>query len=88
MEAFRRITEGMDTCFRPLELKDLRPGDQPVSWQVAVLEERNRLTRKNRAYDPREFNYDFGRAEPAEDARVAARSARILGGNKAVGKQS
>jgi len=27
----------MDTRFRPLELNGLRPGDQPVSWQVAVL---------------------------------------------------
>src|SRR5208283_736808 len=48
---------------------------------------RARLAREKRAYDPREFNNDFGRADPAEDGRVAARSARIPGGNKAVGKQ-
>jgi len=45
-EAFRRIKGGRDTSFRSLELNGLRPGDQPVSWQVAVIEERNRLARE------------------------------------------
>ena len=31
----------MDTCFQPLEVNSLRSGDQPVAWQVAVIEERN-----------------------------------------------
>src|SRR5208282_4267946 len=29
----------MDTCFQPLEPNGLRSGDQPVAWQVAVIEE-------------------------------------------------
>ena len=32
----------MDTRFRPLETNGLWPGDEPVSWQIAVTEERNR----------------------------------------------
>ena len=40
----------MDTRFRPLELNGLRPGDQPVSWLVAVIEERNRLAHE--IHDP------------------------------------
>ncbi len=32
----------MDTRIRPLETNGLWPGDKPVSWQVAVTEERNR----------------------------------------------
>ena len=38
----------MDTCFQPLELNGLRPGDQPVPWQVAMIEEHNRLAREIR----------------------------------------
>ncbi len=29
----------MDTCSRPLEVTGLRPGDQSVVWQVAIMEE-------------------------------------------------
>jgi transcriptional regulator with AAA-type ATPase domain len=36
-----RITGGMDTCSRSLELNGLRPADQAVAWQVAVIEKRN-----------------------------------------------
>jgi hypothetical protein len=31
----------MDTCFRSREVNGLRPADQPVAWQVAVIKERN-----------------------------------------------
>ena len=36
----------MDTCFRPLEVNGLRPGNESVAWQVAVTEERNLLARE------------------------------------------
>src|SRR5208283_1526713 len=42
LEPTWRITGGMDTRFRPLEANGLWPGDKPVSWQMAVPEERNR----------------------------------------------
>ena len=32
----------MDKRFRPLETNGLWAGDEPVSWQIAVAEERNR----------------------------------------------
>ncbi|MGO8835902.1 MAG: hypothetical protein ACLP7I_18340 [Limisphaerales bacterium] len=43
LDAFWRITGGMDIRFGPLEPNGLRPGDQAVSGQVAVIEERKRL---------------------------------------------
>ena len=36
----------MDTRFRSLEPNGLRPGDQSVSWPVAVLKEHNRQARE------------------------------------------
>jgi len=45
----------MDTRFQPLELNGLRLGDQPVSWPVAVIEERNRLAREIRETFVRDF---------------------------------
>lgn len=33
----------MNTTFQPLELNGLRSGNQPDTWQLAVLQERNRL---------------------------------------------
>jgi len=36
----------MDTRLRSLELNGLRSGAQPVSWPVAVIEERNRQARE------------------------------------------
>jgi hypothetical protein len=39
----RRIRERMDTCFQPLELDSLPPGEHAVSWPVAVIEGSNRL---------------------------------------------
>ncbi len=38
-QPFLRIKGGMDTCSRPLEVTGLRPGDQSVVWQVAIMEE-------------------------------------------------
>ena len=38
----------MDTRFPPFALNGLQPGDQPVSWPVALIEERNRLAREIR----------------------------------------
>ena len=46
---------GMGTRFRPLQLNCLRPGDQPVSWPVAMIEERNRLAREIRETLVRDF---------------------------------
>jgi transcriptional regulator with GAF, ATPase, and Fis domain len=38
----------MSACFQPLELDGVRPGDQPVSWQVPAAEEYNQLANEIR----------------------------------------
>src|ERR1019366_1586365 len=45
---FWRIEGGMKTSFQPLELNGLRRGNQQVSRQSAMIEERNRLEREHR----------------------------------------
>jgi hypothetical protein len=42
LEPAWRITGGMDKRFQPFETSGLWPGDEPVSWQISVTEERNR----------------------------------------------
>jgi len=42
LELTWRITGRMDTRFRHLETNGLWPGDEPVSGQIAVTEQRNR----------------------------------------------
>ena len=63
---FRRITGGMDTCSRSLEVNGLRPTDQAVAWQVAVIEERNPPGRE--IHDT--LVRDFTGIEPQLDPRL------------------
>jgi len=63
---FRRITGGMDTCSRSLEVNGLRPTDQAVAWQVAVIEERNSPGRE--IHDT--LVRDFTGIEPQLDPRL------------------
>ncbi len=56
----------MDTCFQPLDLNGVRPGDQPVSWQVPAIEEYNRLA--SETHDTLER--DFAGILPNPDAQL------------------
>jgi transcriptional regulator with GAF, ATPase, and Fis domain len=60
----------MDTCFQPLELNGLRPGDQPVAWQMAVIEERNLPAGEIHETLVR----DFAGIEPQFDPRLELRN--------------
>ena len=56
----------MDTCFSPLDLNVVRPGDQAVSWQVPGIEEYARLA--SETHDTLE--HDFAGILPNPDARL------------------
>ncbi len=56
----------MYTCFQPLDLNGVRPGDQPVSWQVPAIEEYNRLA--SETHDTLER--DFAGILPNPDAQL------------------
>jgi transcriptional regulator with GAF, ATPase, and Fis domain len=56
----------MDTCSQALEVNSLRSGDQPVAWQMAVIEERNPSARE--IHDT--LVRDFTGIEPHLDPRL------------------
>jgi len=56
----------MDTCLSPLDLNGARLGDQPVSWQVPVIEEYARLA--SETHDTIENH--FAEILPNPDARL------------------
>ena len=60
----------MNTCFQPLEVNGLRPADQPVAWQMAVIEARNPPARE--IHDT--LVRDFTEIEPHLEPRLELRN--------------
>jgi transcriptional regulator with GAF, ATPase, and Fis domain len=62
-----------------LELNGLRPGDQPVAWQVAVNEARNLPAREIHAPLVRDFTEIEPHLEPRPELRSTFRQEQVVG---------
>ena len=71
----------MSACFQPLDLNGVQPGDQPVSWQVPVIEEYNRLA--SEIHDTLE--HDFAGILPKPEAQLELQNTDLEEGIKAEG---